>query len=94
MRNRNLRNSFLLNFIKNAKTEDLLIQLQYLDVLDKQNAYLITENNSLRANLDKIYSYLNNSVFLKNNVDPQVMLEEINLLCSDDDVDDDIDGDL
>lgn len=45
-------------------------------------------NNSLRAKLDKIYSYLNNSVFLKNNVDPKVMLEEIDLLCSDD-LDDD-----
>lgn len=88
MRNRILRDSFLLNFIKNAKTEDLLIQLQYLDVLDKQNAYLISENNTLRANLDKVYSYLNNSVFLKNNVDPKVMLEEIDLLCSDDDSDD------
>ena len=88
MRNRTLRDSFLLNFIKNAKTEDLLIQLQYLDVLDKQNAYLISENNTLRANLDKVYSYLNNSVFLKNNVAPKVMLEEIDLLCSDDDSDD------
>lgn len=88
MRNRTLRDSFLLNFIKNAKTEDLLIQLQYLDVLDKQNAYLISENNTLRANLDKVYSYLNNSVFLKNNVDLKVMLEEIDLLCSDDDSDD------
>ena len=68
------------NFVKNAKVEDIVIQLQYLDVLDKQNAILICRNNELQEKLNRIYTYLNNSVFLKNKVSPKELLEQIDLL--------------
>ena len=80
MRNRYLRTEFLYNFVKNAKVEDIVIQLQYLDVLDKQNAILICRNNELQEKLNRIYTYLNNSVFLKNKVSPKELLEQIDLL--------------
>lgn len=80
MRNRDLRTEFLYNFVKKSKIEDIVIQLQYLDVLDKQNAKLICINKELSDKLDRIMSYLNTSVYLKNNIDPQTLLEQLDLI--------------
>ena len=80
MRNRDLRTEFLYNFVKKSKIEDIVIQLQYLDVLDKQNARLICMNKELSDKLDRIISYLNTSVYLKNNIDPQTLLEQLDLI--------------
>lgn len=83
MRNRDLRTEFLYNFVKKSKIDDIVIQLQYLDVLDKQNARLICMNKELSDKLDRIISYLNTSVYLKNNIDPQTLLEQLDLIDSD-----------
>lgn len=80
MRNRDLRTEFLYNFVKKSKVDDIVIQLQYLDVLDKQNAKLICMNKELSDKLDRIISYLNTSVYLKNNIDPQTLLEQLDLI--------------
>ena len=80
MRNRDLRTEFLYNFVKKSKIDDIVIQLQYLDVLDKQNARLICMNKELSDKLDRIISYLNTSVYLKNNIDPQTLLEQLDLI--------------
>ena len=80
MRNRDLRTEFLYNLIKKSKIDDIVIQLQYLDVLDKQNARLICMNKELSDKLDRIISYLNTSVYLKNNIDPQTLLEQLDLI--------------
>lgn len=83
MRNRDLRTEFLYNFVKKSKIDDIVIQLQYLDVLDKQNARLICMNKELSDKLDRIISYLNTSVYLKNNIDPKTLLEQLDLIDSD-----------
>ena len=80
MRNRDLRTEFLYNFVKKSKIDDIVIQLQYLDVLDKQNAKLICMNKELSDKLDRIMSYLNTSVYLKNNIDPQTLLDQLDLI--------------
>ena len=80
MRNRDLRTEFLYNFVKKSKIDDIVIQLQYLDVLDKQNAKLICLNKELSDKLDRIISYLNTSVYLKNNIDLQTLLEQLDLI--------------
>lgn len=89
MRNRELRTEFLYNFVKNADVSDVVTQLLYLDVLDKQNAKLICLNKELQKKLDYIMTYINNSVYLKNKIDPEQFLKELDYLdFNEDDFDD------